>query len=200
VNTSVSGLNGLDIFTFGNVESSKICCPSNLCFNFYVLDLLCHQSRDGTMVDNSSAASHRESHAKSVQARTILLTGIPKRCLTNESLYRMFNTLPGGVEKIWINRDLRELPDVYDRRMDLTAKLESAETALIRKSVQLRVQSSDTSSSKTQDIEASPSDSSSKDVPTLPEEERPTLKLGFLGLFGEKVERSVRSACLFITT
>lgn len=84
---------------------------------------------------------------------------------------------------------MKELPDVYDRRLDLTSKLESAETELIRKSVQLRLKPSDASASKThQDVEASPSESPSKEVPTLPEDERPTHKLGFLGLFGEKVD------------
>lgn len=43
-------------------------------------------------------------HAKSVQANTILVTGIPKRYLTQDALFKLFNGLPGGVKKIWINR------------------------------------------------------------------------------------------------
>jgi hypothetical protein len=43
-------------------------------------------------------------HAKSVQANTILLTGIPKKYLTQDALFKLFNSLPGGVKKIWINR------------------------------------------------------------------------------------------------
>ena len=150
-----------------------------------------------------------KSHAKSVQARTVLITGIPKRYLTREALFKLFNTLPGGVKKIWINRfgyflklyssqrlmrafpghrDLKDLPDVYDRRMDLTSKLESAETALIVNSVKHHLQSPASSSSEGKDVEALPSHSASKGVPTLPEDQRPTHKLGFLGLFGEKVD------------
>jgi hypothetical protein len=45
-----------------------------------------------------------KSHAKSVQARTVLVTGIPKPFLSQEALYKIFNTLPGGVKKIWVNR------------------------------------------------------------------------------------------------
>jgi hypothetical protein len=68
--------------------------------------------------------------------------------------------------------------------MDLTSKLESAETTFILKSVKLRLQPSGASSSKdNQDVEALPSDPS-----TLPEDQRPTHKLGFLGLFGQKVD------------
>lgn len=47
-----------------------------------------------------------KSHSTSVQARTVLITGIPKHYLTIEALYKMFNTLPGGVKKIWINRSV----------------------------------------------------------------------------------------------
>jgi len=73
--------------------------------------------------------------------------------------------------------------------MDLTSKLESAETALIIKSSKLQLQPSGTTPPKTdQDVEASPTNSSSKDVPTLPEDQRPHHKLGFLGLFGKKVD------------
>jgi len=44
------------------------------------------------------------SHAKSTQANTILVTGVPARFLNHEHLYHLFKDLPGGVKKIWINR------------------------------------------------------------------------------------------------
>lgn len=43
-------------------------------------------------------------HSKSVQANTILVTGIPSKYLTQDALFKLFNPLPGGVKKIWINR------------------------------------------------------------------------------------------------
>lgn len=43
-------------------------------------------------------------HAKSVQANTILITGIPAKYLTQDALFKLYNNLPGGVKKIWINR------------------------------------------------------------------------------------------------
>jgi hypothetical protein len=43
-------------------------------------------------------------HAKSVQANTLLVTGIPSKYLSEEALYNLFRDLPGGVKKIWINR------------------------------------------------------------------------------------------------
>jgi hypothetical protein len=43
-------------------------------------------------------------HAKSTQANTILVTGVPNKYLTQENLHHLFKDLPGGVKKIWINR------------------------------------------------------------------------------------------------
>ena len=43
-------------------------------------------------------------HAKSVQANTILITGIPAKYLSQDALYKLYNGLPGGVKRIWINR------------------------------------------------------------------------------------------------
>lgn len=43
-------------------------------------------------------------HAKSVQANTLLVTGIPNKYLSQEALYKLFCELPGGVKQIWINR------------------------------------------------------------------------------------------------
>jgi hypothetical protein len=43
-------------------------------------------------------------HAKSVQANTLLVTGIPAKYLSQQALYKLFGELPGGVKQIWINR------------------------------------------------------------------------------------------------
>ncbi len=150
-------------------------------------------------------------HARSVQANTILVTGIPKRYLTQDALYKLFNGLPGGVNKIWINRcffffwyqikslldirNLKELPEIYDRRLAATSKLESAETQLLRKSVKLhRAQQSkkpSASKSSTDDPESNVDSVAGGPELTLPPNQRPTHKLGFLGLWGEKVDTIV---------
>ena len=44
---------------------------------------------------------------------------------------RLFSYLPGGVRKVWLNRDLKDMPDLYNRRLAACNKLESAETALL---------------------------------------------------------------------
>ena len=159
-------------------------------------------------------------HSKSVQANTILVTGIPSKYLTQNALFKLFNSLPGGVKKIWINRyafipcsplialsrafplspiialyffwklfpdiyfrDLKELPDIYDRRLAACDKLESAETSLFKTAASLRLKAVQAAAKNGTDVEASNQESIQ-----VPESERPTHKLGFLGLFGQKVD------------
>ncbi|KAF9477955.1 DUF221-domain-containing protein [Pholiota conissans] len=196
VRTSVPGLSGLDRFTFGNVAQDKQArYAAHLIlvygFTFWIFYNIKREMRHFIITRQQHLIER--THAKSVQANTILITGIPKKYLTQDALYKIFNELPGGVKRIWINRNLKELPDIYDRRMDACAKLESAETALLRTAAKLRLKAAkaagkDKGSAKapaSDDVESSPIQ---QDEIEVPESDRPTHKLGFLGLFGEKVD------------
>ena len=43
-------------------------------------------------------------HSKSVQANTILVTGIPVKYLSEPALSELYSHLPGGIAKVWLNR------------------------------------------------------------------------------------------------
>lgn len=77
-------------------------------------------------------------NSTSAKASTVLFRGVPQKYLTEAALKQLFNGLPGGVAKVWLNRDLKEMPDLYTRRMDACAKLESAETSLLNTAAKLR--------------------------------------------------------------
>ena len=114
-------------------------------------------------------------YASTAQANTILVTGVPRRLLSERSLAKLFSYLPGGVKQVWLNRDLKELPDLYDRRMKACNKLESAETALLKAATKAYAKQvkADAKSGKGNDKEHGP--------PTLdslvPEKDRPSHKL-----------------------
>jgi len=136
-------------------------------------------------------------HSQSVQARTILVTGIPDRYLSQSALRALFEDLPGGVQKIWLNRDLKELPEVYDRRAAATARLEKAEVAYIKTAIKLRqAESKAVGRKKLKKASYEGSDNSKKNSPTaadfdetlVPRDQRPQHRTGFLGLFGPKVD------------
>ncbi len=74
-------------------------------------------------------------HSSTAQACTVLVTGIPPKHLSESALTRLFNHLPGGVRKVWVNRDLGDMPELYKRRLKACERLESAETSLLNKAV-----------------------------------------------------------------
>ena len=75
------------------------------------------------------------SHSSTAQARTILVTGIPKEFLTESALTDLFSHFPGGVRKVWINRDLGDMPELYNQRLKACQMLESAATSLLNKAI-----------------------------------------------------------------
>ena len=75
------------------------------------------------------------SHSSTAQARTVLVTGIPQEFLTESSLTDLFSHFPGGVRKVWINRDLGDMPELYNQRLKACRMLESAATSLINTAI-----------------------------------------------------------------
>jgi hypothetical protein len=132
------------------------------------------------------------SHAKSLQANTVLIAGIPKRYLNKRALLKVFEELPGGVKKIWFNRNLKELPDIYDRRLAACNKLESAETSLLRTAAKLRLEQQQkkggsAAATKDTDPEAAPVDAENA-ASIVPRDQRPTHRLGPIPFIGKKVD------------
>ena len=79
-----------------------------------------------------------QKHSSSEQANTILITGICDDYLSVESITKLFSRLRGGVRKVWLNRDLKELPKIHKRRMKACNMLEKAETKLVQKAIKLK--------------------------------------------------------------
>ena len=75
------------------------------------------------------------SHSSTAQARTVLVTGIPKEFLTEYALTHLFSHFPGGVRKVWINRDLGDMPELYNQRLKACQMLESAATSLLNMAI-----------------------------------------------------------------
>lgn len=124
-------------------------------------------------------------HSSTAQAKTVLITGIPNELLSEKKLTSMYSHMPGGVAKVWLSRNLKELPDLFDQRQKWVNKLEAAETSVI-KAAYKRVKKG-----KAQDLSGSQQDSEiDSDIVNkyLEKKQRPTHKLGFLGCFGEKVD------------
>jgi hypothetical protein len=78
-------------------------------------------------------------HSRLAQANTVLITGIDKNYLDEARLAQLFSHLPGGVKRIWLNRNLKEMVQYHQMRVKATAKLENAQVALIKQARNLHV-------------------------------------------------------------
>lgn len=72
-------------------------------------------------------------HRLKASSTTVLITDIPLELCTLEALTELYDDFPGGVRRIWINRDFKTLVEKAQARNRFENLLEDAETNLIRK-------------------------------------------------------------------
>ena len=152
------------------------------------------------------------SHSSTAQARTVLVTGIPQEYLTESALTGLFSHFPGGVHKVWINRDLGDMPKLYDQRLKACQMLESAATSLLNKAIERNrkrltnpAKSEDgrdvVSSAELTDFASDPETRDTRLEGLLSKDERPSHRLPLLSwvpvsipLLGKKVD-TIEWAC-----
>jgi hypothetical protein len=162
-----------------------------------------------------------KSHSRLAQARTVLITSIPAD-LANEKDMRLFTSfVPGGVDRIWFFRDTKvrtwhecwtsqysnsytqELNKLFAERRDACAKLEAAESKVLRHATkawciqQSSLKKATKKQSKDEEKQITPY-SEGMAVPAevsqefldqlVPPDKRPKHRTGFLGFFGVKVD------------
>lgn len=133
-----SGMQGLDRLSWANIDVIHndyywghlilaLVGISWICYVIYVEFSNYARIRQGylTSARNSTQA----------MSKTILITNIPKQLLSFHELFQLYDTLPGGVHKIWVNRDCSILIEMIQEREKIVQNLEIAETKLIKKIV-----------------------------------------------------------------
>lgn len=74
-------------------------------------------------------------HRLKASSTTVLIMDIPKSLCTMEALMKLYEDFPGGVRRIWLNRNFESLANKDQLRREYEHRLENAETNLIRKVV-----------------------------------------------------------------
>lgn len=77
-------------------------------------------------------------HSQSIQANTILITGLLKGEDNLQSLQQAFGSFPGGIRRVWMAYGAAALQKECTKRIALTNKLETAECALIKSRLKLQ--------------------------------------------------------------
>ncbi|CAO1626253.1 unnamed protein product [Sympodiomycopsis kandeliae] len=180
------GKTGFQLLTFGQVgngevEQKRYVAPllvsyvvtGWICFNIRKYMLRFIKLRQDFLVSPK--------HASLAQARTLLVTGIPNEYLGERKLKELYSQMPGGVERVWLNRDLKELPEIFDERNQLLNKLEAVEAKVAKAGLK-----------KVTKGKIDPNGAEADDVIDryLTQKEKPTMKIGAkLGcLGGQKVD------------
>lgn len=185
---TTAGLSGFSMFTYGNIgktHSEQLRLIGILFANWIIILYWIWVMRRfvGAFVKNRQEFLTNPAHSATAQARTILITGIPNNYLSERKLTNMYSHMPGGVAKVWINRDLKDMPDLFDQRLKACNKLEGA-VAKIQKVAFKKIKKGKVNPSAEKDTEL--------DVGVidkyLTKKERPAHKLGALGCYGEKVD------------
>lgn len=87
------------------------------------------------------------------------------------------------------HRDLKELPDLFERRQKACNKLESAETKLLKLAAKaILKENKGKSKEKQESLPTHVENDKGRIDQLVPTKKRPSHKLGLLGLFGEKVD------------
>ncbi|KAI9720624.1 MAG: hypothetical protein M1812_002804 [Candelaria pacifica] len=127
---------GLDTLAWGNVTPEKTNRYwAHLVLAVIVVVWVCYVSFDELKHYIKVRQSYLTSpqHRLEKSARTVLITAIPSHLLSEGALHALFDLFPGGLRKIWINRNYDELKEKVERRDKLAGSLESAELHLIQK-------------------------------------------------------------------
>jgi calcium permeable stress-gated cation channel len=72
------------------------------------------------------------SHSAHAQARTVLLTSVPDEIANEHDMRQFASFVPGGVDKVWIYRDTKELNHWFEERQHACGKLEGAVSSLLK--------------------------------------------------------------------
>jgi hypothetical protein len=75
------------------------------------------------------------SHRLKASSTTVLITDIPTDLCTDEALMELYDDFPGGVRRLWLNRNFEPIVLKDKLRKQFEDRLENAETNLIRRAV-----------------------------------------------------------------
>lgn len=126
-------------------------------------------------------------YAKRIAARTVLFTSVPDDYLDETRIRRIFSD---SVKHVWIAGDTKKLDEIVEERDKVAMKLEKAEIKLLRTVNKERIKAAKKSGGSAGADEAAAHDAEHGSVAArwITNKQRPTHRLGPLGLIGKKVD------------
>ncbi|PFH52049.1 hypothetical protein AMATHDRAFT_57827 [Amanita thiersii Skay4041] len=138
-----------------------------------------------------------KSHSRLPQARTVLITTVPDDLANEHDLRTFASFVPGGVDKVWLYRDTKDLNEHFQARQEACEMLEAALATILTtatKNWRKRVKTHRKAVKSRKDeenglISFEPPPASREFLNELvSQENRPKHRTGTLGLWGSKVD------------
>jgi len=122
---------GLNKFSFSNVgEDQKLRLYAHAVVSWaffgFILLVIYRELRFYIALRNAYVIS--KAYSSRISSRTLLVTSIPHQYLNEDSLKEVFD----GVERVWINTDVKKLNDKVEERTKAVDELETAELTYIQ--------------------------------------------------------------------
>ncbi|KAI0490178.1 hypothetical protein F4859DRAFT_463909 [Xylaria cf. heliscus] len=124
-------------------------------------------------------------YSNRISSRTVLFVSVPDDYLDKARLRKVFGD---SVKNIWIAGETKELDDLVKERDKVAMKLEKAEIKLLKLANAARVKAIKKGAADERPVAPADAESGSLAARWVPPKKRPTHRLGFLGLIGEKVD------------
>lgn len=125
---------GLESFTIGNIkDNERLYAHVIACYLFTAAILYMMYHEYYTYIRLRHECLTTPEHRVSARATTILVLGVPRQLNNETDLKNLYNVFPGGVKRIWLNREPTRLIDLTAKRMKALNKLENAETVFLEK-------------------------------------------------------------------
>ena len=124
--------------------------------------------------------------AKRISSRTVLFTCVPEKYLDENRVRKMFGD---SVKKVWIAGDSEKIERMVKERDEVASILEKGQIKLMKRVNKKRIKNAEKLSKKG-GIASSRNGNELAELSTTDRDEgmRPQRRLGFLGLFGQKVD------------
>lgn len=180
-------MSGLNQFSFGNIgrdQQSRLAAPLILAWiqTFFLLFLI-RREWIGFIEKRKAFLTSREWVTKP-QSKTVLLSGIPDEYCSVEAIQKLTAHLTGGVGKIWLAQDVKNLSELYERQMKAARRLEKADIKVI-KLANKRVRKGKVPKEGDAATEEKDGDLASRYIPA---KKMPSHRLGKIPFFGKKVD------------
>ncbi len=123
--------------------------------------------------------------ANRISSRTVLFVSVPEAYLDEAHVRKVFGD---SVKHVWITGDTAKLEDLVKERDEVAMKLEKAEVNLLKLANAERLKAIEKGGANERAEPPADAEPGSLAARWIPQKKRPSHRLGFLGLVGEKVD------------